>query len=83
MKKKIAAIVTTTLLALGLLSGCGNHVVFDTTFSYDKVQIRMMDGTIIEGDVQGWSDYEGDQIQVKVDGVTYLTHVNNVILIAE
>ena len=83
MKKKITTAIAATLLTLGLLTGCGNHVVFDTTFSYDRVQIRMMDGTVIEGEVQGWSDYEGDQIQVKVDDVTYLTHVNNVVLIAE
>lgn len=31
-------------------------------------------------DVESWRDYEGDQLQVVIDGVTYLVHSSNVVL---
>ena len=37
-------------------------------------------GTIVEGKLNSWDDYEGDQLQVKIDGVTYLVHSSNVVL---
>ena len=40
----------------------------------------MPDGTIVEGRLESWDDYEGDQLQVKIDGVTYLIHSSNVVL---
>ena len=83
MKKKILAIVTGVGLSIGLLSGSGNHVVFDTTFSYDRAQIKLQDGTIVKGEVEKWTDYEGDQMQITIDGVTYLVHMMNVDLMAE
>lgn len=36
--------------------------------------------TIVEGKLNSWDDYEGDQLQVKIDGVTYLVHSSNVVL---
>ena len=34
-----------------------------------------------KGAVQSWTDYEdGDQIQVKIDGITYLVHSSNIAL---
>ena len=83
MKKKLAVTLGSLLLSVGLFTGCGNHVVFDTTFSYDRVQIEMLDGSLVEGKVEAWTDYEGDQIQVKVNGKTYLTHVSRIILVAD
>lgn len=38
------------------------------------------DGTVIEGKVDSWNDYEGDQLQVKINGTTYLAHSSNVVL---
>ncbi len=41
-------------------------------------------GEIIEGEVDSWRDYEdGDQIQVIIDGVTYLVHAANTVLMTE
>ena len=40
--------------------------------------------TIVDGKVQSWTDFEdGDQIQVKINGNTYLVHSSNITLIQE
>ena len=62
----------------------GNQSWFDTTYNFNRVQIAMPDGSIIEGKVQSWMDYEdSDIVQVKVDNKVYLTHYMNVVLISE
>ena len=50
------------------------------TYEYSQAQIKMPDGTVIEGKVDSWNDYEGDQLQVKINGTTYLAHSSNVVL---
>ena len=32
------------------------------------------------GKVESWCDYEGDQLQVVIDGVTYLVHSSNIVM---
>ena len=86
-RKFIAAV----LVVLMVVAVCGtqnasaiNYDLFDTTYKFDRAVVRLPDGEIIEGAVDSWKDYENsDQIQVKIDGVTYLVHSNNVALIAE
>ena len=84
MKKKILA----TILGIGLILGmcsCGNQDMFDTTYTFNKAIIKLPNGEIVEGKVESWtdmSDYQ-TQMQIKIDGVTYLTDINNVVLIAE
>lgn len=79
-KAFLAAIFASMLL---ILSSC-NKQVFDTVYTFDKAIISLPDGTVIDGKVDSWTDYEdGDQIQVKIDGVTYLVHSSNICLIAE
>lgn len=81
--KKIVGFVCGAVM-LFALAGCGNKTMFDTTYTFNRAVIQMPDGEIIKGDVQTWNDYaDGDQIQVKIDGVTYLVHSSNVVLIAE
>lgn len=71
-----------TVLMLALAS-C-NRQVIDTTFAYDTAIGLLPDGTVISGEVDSWKDYEdGDQIQVVIDGNTYLFHSANVVLISE
>lgn len=44
--------------------------------------IALPNGETVIGEVESWTDFEdGDQIQVKVNGITYLTHATNVVLI--
>lgn len=81
MKKRII-LVTTIIIAMLSLSGC-NKQILDLTYTFDRCQIRMPDGSIIEGEIETWKDYaDGDQIQVKIDGVYYLVHSNNIVLIS-
>lgn len=80
MKKKITVILAVVLLTLAL-SGCNRQAV-DLTYSYDRAIICLPNGDTVSGEVEAWRDYEdGDQIQVKINGVTYLVHSANVVLI--
>ena len=64
-----------------MLSAC-NRAVFDTHYKFDWAIIKMPDGSTVSGEVESWLDFDdGDQIQVKIDGRTYLTHATNVVLI--
>lgn len=81
MKKKLL-VAALTLGAIASLTGC-NKQLFDTTYSFERAIIELPNGEIIEGKVQSWDDYEGDQLQVKINGKTYLTHAENVVLISE
>lgn len=81
MKKIIAIFLV--LLVIIFTTGCNRQMV-DLTYKYDRAIIELPNGEIIEGDVESWRDYEdGDQIQVKIDGVQYLVHSSDVVLITE
>lgn len=81
MKKTLLALML--LCALLMLTACGNRSLLDTHYNFDYAMISMPDGTVIQGTVDSWRDYEdGDQLQVTIDGVTYLTHSTNVVLIS-
>ena len=83
MKKKVLAVMLTSLMILGL-TGCGNKDMWDTNYTFDKAIISLPDGSIVQGKVQTWTDYkDGDQIQVKIDNVVYLVHSSNIVLINE
>ena len=80
--KKLAIIVSSIILAVSLVA-CNKQVV-DLTYSYERAIISLPNGEIVEGKVQSWTDFEdGDQIQVKIDGVTYLVHASQIVLISE
>ena len=82
MKKKLLA----TVLALGMvlsMSAC-NRQMIDLTYSYKYAIISLPNGEIIEGKVDSWRDFEdSDQLQVTVDGVTYLVHATDAVLMTE
>ena len=81
--KKILSFIFVIMLVLTLLTSCGNYQMFDTTYTFDYAIISLPNGDVVEGEVDSWLDYEGsDQIQVKIDGVTYLVHSEDVVLIA-
>ena len=83
MKKILVTIIVATLL-VATLSACGNKQVFDFTYEFDKAIISLPNGEVVEGKIDSWTDYEdGDQIQVKINGVTYLVHSSDVVLIKE
>ena len=83
LKNKIYLVVLVVLMVVGfILTGCNKQLI-DTTQYYDRAILSLPDGTIVEGKVQSWKDYEGDQIQVKINGTYYLVHSSNIALIAD
>ena len=80
MKKILFALLAIMML---VLTGCGNQQIFDMTYTFNYAIIELPNGEVVEGKVQTWNDYEGEQLQIVIDGVTYLTHSENVAMIAE
>lgn len=86
MKKIFAVILVMVMCALALC-GCqvGNrNIGWDTTQTFRWAIIRLGNGELIEGTVESWRDFEdGDEVQLTINGITYLTHYSNVILTTE
>lgn len=81
--KKVFIIGILSALVL-TATGCGNYQIFDVTYGFNKAQVKMPNGSVISGNVDSWRDYEdSDQLQVVIDGVTYLSAAENIVLIAE
>ena len=83
--KKTIAIILAMVLVVGLLilAGCNKQMV-DLTYSYERAILVLPNGEVVEGKVTSWTDFEdGDQIQVKINGKTYLVHSSNIVLISD
>ena len=74
-------VVVLVLIFVFVLTGC-NQQIIDTTFSFNYGTIYSPSEEVVaQGKVQSWKDFEdGDQLQVKIDGIMYLTHSSNVVL---
>jgi len=71
------------VICAAVLTGCNKQMV-DLTYSYEYAIIGLPNGEVVEGKVSSWTDYEdGDQLQIKIDGKTYLVHSSNVVLISD
>lgn len=82
--KKIVILAMVLVALVVTLTACGNRQIFDTTYHFGKAIVALPNGEVVEGKLDTWNDYDGsDTVQVKIDGVTYLTHYDNVCLIAE
>jgi hypothetical protein len=84
MKKLIAILLAAVLaVSIAVLAGCNKQMV-DLTYSYEYAIIALPNGEVVEGKVSSWTDFEdGDQIQVKINGKTYLIHSSNIVLISD
>lgn len=80
MKKFLSMLLV--VMTTFALTGCGNQQLFDTTYTFNYAIIELPNGEVVEGKVKSWNDYEGEQVQIVIDGVTYLTHSENVVMIA-
>lgn len=80
MRKNIFFVAAVILVIAGMLSGC-NRTIIDTTYNYDYGYVELPTGEIVEGPVTNWTDYEGDQLQVSINGKTYLTHSSRIVLV--
>jgi len=78
----IKKIVFAVVLTATMLVGC-NRQIIDFTYSFDYAIIKMPDGSIVGGKVQSWADYEGEQLQIVIDGNTYLVNSVNVVMMTQ
>ena len=70
-------------LALGL-AGCGNLDMFDTNYTYHYAITKWPDGTVKKIEVEQWTDYEGEQVQIiSTDGNIYLLSMNSTVLVRD
>lgn len=87
--KSFYATVVVLVVALGfifvqmIMPFTGNKAVIDTHYRFDHAEISMPDGTVVSGKVTQWMDYEGDSVQIEIDGKVYLTHYSRVVMIAK
>lgn len=90
-KKTMIAVIATIIVAVCLLfistvfAYAWNNSIFDTTWHFDRAVISLPNSSFcVEGKVELWKDFENsDVVQVKIDGITYVTHYSNVVLISE
>ena len=83
MTKKLVCLILVLIMLALVFAGC-NQQIIDTTYEFDRCIIKLPDGKIITGAVEGWKDWsDSDVIQIKVNGKTYYTHMSNVVLIAD
>lgn len=79
--KRFAIEIMVIAIAI-ILSGC-NYKLIDTTYKFDKAIVLLPDDSVVSGKIDSWTDYEGDQLQIEIDGTTYLVHASNAAMIAE
>lgn len=76
-------LLVTILVTVLVMSGCNKQMV-DLTYSYERAILSLPNGDVVEGKVTSWTDFEdGDQIQVRIEGKTYLVHSSNIVLISD
>lgn len=85
--QKFKKSILLSLLLLPLLAACSssetsNKEIFTDIYKFNYAQIKLVNGSIIEGEVDTWSNGDkNDTIRVTLkDGKSYLTHASNVIL---
>ena len=71
------------LSVLFLLVGCQDNKKYDLfdTQGYNYVIMSLPNGEIIEGKIQYWRDFEGEQLEIKINDVIYLVSSYNCVLI--
>lgn len=77
-KKTIALII----IAVPLLTACGNKDIFGTTYTFNHATIKLPNGEIVNGDVKEWArEDKTDSVRVTLkNGRTYFTSTMNVVL---
>lgn len=77
--KKVIALV---IIAVPLLTACGNKDIFGMTYTFEHATIKLPNGEIIDGDVKEWAREEKtDSVRITLkNGRTYFTSTTNVVL---
>ncbi len=77
-------IIVICFLCVMMNARFSNRQIVDVHYRFDRAVLSLPNGKIIEGPVDSWKDFEdGDQLQVTIQGVTYLVHSANCVLIDE
>ena len=83
--KTMLIIVTFLMFALAVcsvLSAVDRELELSKTF--DHAMVFFPDGDMVEGKVTSWKNFaDSDQVQVEIDGKTYLVHSRNIVLVSE
>lgn len=69
------------IFCLLFMTGCNKQLI-DIDYSYDKV-ICNYDGDKFELKIDKWTDYDGEQLQIKSNNKTYLVSANKCYLVKE
>ena len=77
---KLNKILLVGIMVLSSMLTACNKQVLDFTYSYEYAIIKLPDDTVIEGKVQSWKDYDGEQLQIVIDDNTYLVNSVNAIM---
>lgn len=80
-KTKLLLIILGIIGIVLILTGC-NKQIFDFDYSFDKI-ICDYNGNKFELKIDKWTDYDGEQLQIKSDGKTYLLSANNCYMIGD
>lgn len=81
--KTFITFMLTIISLIILLTCCScNYQVIDLDYDYDKIVCYYGDENF-ELKIDKWTDYEGEQLQIKSDGKTYLLSANNCYMIKE
>lgn len=79
---KVVPIVLVLIMIMSIFLTSCNKQIFDTTWEFDYAYIQLPNGKVVEGKVEKWDDWDNsDVVQIKINGVWYLTHYSNVVLI--
>lgn len=73
MKKILVGLALTGILFT--FSACGNKSILDTTYRFNYAEFERPNGEVVSGKVLKWKDYEGEQVQLKMeDGNVYIVN---------
>ena len=81
--KILAVLILCSFAFAMVLSGCNKQII-DLQYQFNYAIIELPNGEIVEGRVELWNDYdESDQLQVKINGIYYLVHSTDVVLMSK
>ena len=80
--KKFKKALVLIIIAIPLLTACGNKDVFGTVYTFNRATVKLPNGETIDGEVKEWAREEKtDSVRVTFkDGRTYFTSTVNVVL---
>lgn len=81
MKRFVYILLAAVILATAVLFSRCDKMVADLIYKYNYAWIELPGGNVVEGPIQSWTDFEdGDQIQIKINDVIYLTDTTRCVI---